>query len=169
VRSPIATGSSCIVGPSSAPAIEEINGMAPRQRRAALIYSTFAATPHVGSFVVDLPPSARPEATLTSKPRADHDPRAAFAALYESTDPPIGPAHTTDARQFDAIVLCYLGAVAAKTTDPRLARSISAPRPGWPRYSWQTLDDAILALQQGQVIQYVGVSGRFGVGPPGVT
>lgn len=68
---------------------------------------------------------------------------------------------TFDAQAFDAVVLCYLSAVAAGTTKGSAMkdelRAITAA-PG-RKYTWLELDQAIRALEAGQEIDYEGVSG----------
>jgi branched-chain amino acid transport system substrate-binding protein len=68
---------------------------------------------------------------------------------------------TFDAQEFDAVVLCYLSAVAAGTTKGAdmkdELRAITAA-PG-RKYTWLELDQAIRALEDGQDIDYEGVSG----------
>jgi branched-chain amino acid transport system substrate-binding protein len=68
---------------------------------------------------------------------------------------------TFDAQEFDAVILCYLAAVAAGSTDGSdmkdELRAITAA-PG-RKYTWQELDEAIRALESGQDINYEGVSG----------
>ena len=61
------------------------------------------------------------------------------------------------------MILCYLAAVAAGSTDgtdmAAELRDISGP-PG-DKFSWQQLPDAIEALQNGDDIDYVGASGEI--------
>ncbi len=68
---------------------------------------------------------------------------------------------TFDAQEFDAVVLCYLSAVAAGTTKGEdmkdELRAITAA-PG-RKYTWLELDQAIRALESGKDINYEGVSG----------
>jgi branched-chain amino acid transport system substrate-binding protein len=68
---------------------------------------------------------------------------------------------TFDAQEFDAVVLCYLSAVAAGTTKGAdmkdELRAITAA-PG-RKYTWLELDQAIRALENGEDINYEGVSG----------
>ena len=68
---------------------------------------------------------------------------------------------TFDAQQFDAVVLCYLSAVAAGSTSGKAmtdkVREVSAP-PG-RKFTWQQLDQAVKALEAGQDIDYDGASG----------
>ena len=70
---------------------------------------------------------------------------------------------TFDAQNFDAVVICYLAAVAAGSAEGAdLASSIqtvSAP-PGDP-YTWEELPEAIEALQNGDDIDYQGASGAI--------
>jgi hypothetical protein len=99
---------------------------------------------------------------------ASRDPAAeAFDDLYASTEPTDIGLRTFDAQNFDAVVLCYLAAVAAGSTDGRAmadhVREISAP-PGH-RYTWQQLPEAIRALSSGKDIDYEGASGPIGLSP----
>ena len=68
---------------------------------------------------------------------------------------------TFDAQEFDAVVLCYLSAVAAGSTEGEAMkdelRAITAA-PG-RKYTWLELDQAIRALENGTDINYEGVSG----------
>jgi ABC-type branched-subunit amino acid transport system substrate-binding protein len=70
---------------------------------------------------------------------------------------------TFDAQNFDAVVLCYLAAVAAGSTEgadmAEQVQAVSAP-PGDP-YTWEELPEAIEALQNGDDIDYLGASGAI--------
>jgi ABC-type branched-subunit amino acid transport system substrate-binding protein len=68
---------------------------------------------------------------------------------------------TFDAQQFDAIVLCYLSAVAAGSTDGKLMKDELRDITHAPgtKYTWLELDKAIRALEAGEDIDYEGVSG----------
>ncbi len=85
----------------------------------------------------------------------------AFDKLYTSSAPKNVDRQTFDAQNFDAVMLCYLAAVAAGSTDGQdmadHVQDISAP-PG-TEYTWQQLPEAIKALQNGDDIDYVGASG----------
>jgi len=76
---------------------------------------------------------------------------------------------TFDAQAFDAVVLCYLSAVAGGSTagvDMRdKVREVSAP-PG-RKYTWQQLDQAVKALEAGQDIDYDGASGPIDLNDAG--
>ncbi len=86
-------------------------------------------------------------------------PADAFARLYSGSkgDPP----QRFSAQTFDAVVLCYLSAVAAGAAEgTKMAaevREISAP-PG-TKYTWEQLPAAIRALKSGDDIDYEGASG----------
>jgi branched-chain amino acid transport system substrate-binding protein len=66
-----------------------------------------------------------------------------------------------DAQAFDAVVLCYLSAVAAGSNKgyrmARQVRDVSGP-PG-TKYTWRQLPEAIRALESGHDIDYQGASG----------
>jgi branched-chain amino acid transport system substrate-binding protein len=86
----------------------------------------------------------------------------AFDDLYTSSEPKDVDRQTFDAQNFDAVILCYLAAVAAGSTDGQdmadaLASGISAP-PG-EAFTWEQLPEAIEALQNGEDIDYQGASG----------
>jgi ABC-type branched-subunit amino acid transport system substrate-binding protein len=74
-----------------------------------------------------------------------------------------GPAkrQTYDAQEFDSVVLCYLSAVAAGSTNAKdmakKVQEVSAP-PG-RKFNWMQLDQAVKALEAGQDIDYDGASG----------
>jgi ABC-type branched-subunit amino acid transport system substrate-binding protein len=92
----------------------------------------------------------------------DGDPsEEAFDQLYTEADPRDVERQTFDAQNFDAVVLCYLAAVAAGSTEgadmAAEVREISGP-PG-DQYTFEQLPDAIQALQDGDDIDYQGASG----------
>jgi ABC-type branched-subunit amino acid transport system substrate-binding protein len=92
----------------------------------------------------------------------DDDPSSqSFDDLYTSSEPKDVDRQTFDAQNFDAVILCYLAAVAAGSTDGQdmadQVRDISAP-PG-DEYTYDKLPDAIEALQNGDDIDYQGASG----------
>ena len=76
---------------------------------------------------------------------------------------------TFDAQAFDAVVLCYLSAVAAGSTagvDMKdKVREVSAP-PG-RKYTWLQLDQAVKALEAGHDIDYDGASGLIDLNESG--
>ena len=76
---------------------------------------------------------------------------------------------TFDAQQFDAVVLCYLSAVAAGSTKGSAmadeVRDVSAP-PG-RKFTWLQLDQAVKALEAGQDIDYEGASGPINMNDDG--
>jgi branched-chain amino acid transport system substrate-binding protein len=85
----------------------------------------------------------------------------AFDKLYTSSEPKDVDRQTFDAQNFDAVMLCYLAAVAAGSTDGQdmadALQDVTAP-PG-TQYTWEQLPEAIDALQNGDDIDYVGASG----------
>jgi ABC-type branched-subunit amino acid transport system substrate-binding protein len=115
----------------------------------------------------DLPGSAGEDATEGARGTAPGAPdegeaSTAFDELYTNADPKNVDRMTFDAQNFDAVILCYLAAVAAGSTDgtdmAAEVRDISGP-PG-DTYSWEQLSDAISALQDGDDIDYEGASGQ---------
>ena len=83
----------------------------------------------------------------------------AFDTLY--TDAPGPERQTFDAQNFDAVILCYLAAVAAGSTDGAdMAGELrNVTGPGGDKYTFEQLPDAIRALQDGNDIDYEGASG----------
>ncbi|MGH2994465.1 MAG: ABC transporter substrate-binding protein [Solirubrobacterales bacterium] len=86
-----------------------------------------------------------------------------FDEAYSQFDPRDVDRQTFDAQNFDAVILCYLAAVAAGSTDgtdmAAEVRDISGA-PG-DEYTYLTLPDAIEALQNGDDIDYNGASGEI--------
>jgi branched-chain amino acid transport system substrate-binding protein len=101
--------------------------------------------------------------TLQAAP--DGDPAsAAFRELFAkggSGEPP-GP---FSAQTFDAVVLCYLAAVAAGSADGAeigpFIPSASAPR--GDKLTWEELPKAIRALEAGKEVDYQGASGPLDI------
>lgn len=85
----------------------------------------------------------------------------AFDQLYQQSEPQNVDRNTFDAQNFDAVVLCYLAAVAAGSTDGKemAAQLQDVTGPPGTKYTWQQLPDAIKALQNGDDIDYVGAAG----------
>lgn len=111
-----------------------------------------------------LPESAGREATEGMRGTAPGSPDAgaaseAFDKLY--TDAPGPERQTFDAQNFDAVILCYLAAVAAGSTDGKdmAAELQDLTGPGGDKYTWEQLPDAVRALQNGDDIDYEGASG----------
>lgn len=83
----------------------------------------------------------------------------AFDAAYKAAP---GPARNLfDAPTFDDVTLCYLGAVAAGSSDGEaIAEAIvDATAPGGKKYTFEQLPQAIEALEAGEDIDYEGASG----------
>jgi ABC-type branched-subunit amino acid transport system substrate-binding protein len=92
----------------------------------------------------------------------DDESAQAFDDLWNDSDiEPDVERQTFDAQNFDAVVLCYLAAVAAGSTEgadmAEVVQDISAPE--GDQYTWDQLPDAIEALQNGDDIDYQGASG----------
>jgi len=90
---------------------------------------------------------------------ADTEAATAFDDLF--TQAPGPDRQTFDAQNFDAVTLCILAAVAAGSSDgPAIQEQIQnvASAPG-DQYDWTQMADAITALQEGEDIDYEGVSG----------
>ncbi|MGH9033959.1 MAG: ABC transporter substrate-binding protein, partial [Acidimicrobiia bacterium] len=83
----------------------------------------------------------------------------AFDTLF--TEAPGPERQTFDAQNFDAVMLCYLAAVAAGSTEgadmAEQVRAVSGP--GGEQFTWEELPQAIEALERGDDIDYQGASG----------
>jgi ABC-type branched-subunit amino acid transport system substrate-binding protein len=83
----------------------------------------------------------------------------AFDSLYKKAP---GPARNLfDAPTFDDVILCYLAAVAAGSSDGEAIADaiVDVTGPGGQKYTFEQLPQAIEALQEGQDIDYEGASG----------
>ncbi len=87
------------------------------------------------------------------------DAAEAFDKLF--ADAPGPGRQTFDAQNFDAVILCYLAAVAAGSTDGKdmAAELQNVSGPGGDKYTFEQLPAAIEALQNGDDIDYEGASG----------
>ena len=138
----------------------------PALARAGVDFSNTFVTDGLAS--TSLPEDAGEESTEGIRGTApgtpdDEDQTKAFDELYTSSEPTDVDRQTFDAQNFDAVILCYLAAVAAGSTEgadmAEVVQSISAP--GGTEYTWEELPDAIEALQNGDDIDYVGASGAI--------
>jgi ABC-type branched-subunit amino acid transport system substrate-binding protein len=99
----------------------------------------------------------------------DEEQAKAFDEAYKAAEPANVDRLTFDAQNFDAVVLCYLAAVAAGSAEgadltPEI-QAVSGP-PGDP-YTWEELPEAIEALQNGDDIDYQGASGAIDIDDAG--
>jgi branched-chain amino acid transport system substrate-binding protein len=87
----------------------------------------------------------------------------AFGELYEQSPPQDVERQTFDAQNFDAVMLCYLAAVAAGSTDGQaIADALQdVSGPGGKKFAWNQLPQAIQALENGEDIDYVGAAGEI--------
>jgi branched-chain amino acid transport system substrate-binding protein len=86
-------------------------------------------------------------------------PGEAFSTLFD--DAP-GPARAPfNSQNFDNVILCYLAAVAAGSTDGAEMRDVLRDITNAPgdEYTWEDLPGAIEALQNGEDIDFQGASG----------
>jgi ABC-type branched-subunit amino acid transport system substrate-binding protein len=116
----------------------------------------------------DVIESAGAEATVGLRGTApgvpdDETQAQAFDEAYNAAEPADVDRMTFDAQNFDAVMLCYLAAVAAGSTEgadiAEQIQAVSGP-PGDP-YTWEELPEAIEALQNGDDIDYQGASGAI--------
>jgi ABC-type branched-subunit amino acid transport system substrate-binding protein len=126
-----------------------------------------------GLFSSDLPDSAGREATegmRGSFPGAPDGGEAAegFDRLFKQAGGP-KERQAFDAQNFDAVILCYLSAVAAGNAEGRAmadqVRNVSNA-PG-QKFTYLQLADAIRALQNGDDIDYDGASGPIDLNEDG--
>ena len=109
----------------------------------------------------------RPNPGVTPAPAAD-----AFDAEYLERDTEGIGRGTFDAQAFDAVMIAFLAALQAGSSDPAEIRdnlqAVSGP-PG-TQYTFEELDDAINAILAGEDIDYEGASGSVNLdenGDPG--
>ena len=90
-------------------------------------------------------------------------PSEAFDTLYEQSAPKNVERGTFDSQNFDAVMLCYLAAVAAGSTEGEEMKDELQDVTGPPgdKYTWQQLPEAIKALQDGKDIDYNGAAGEI--------
>jgi branched-chain amino acid transport system substrate-binding protein len=83
----------------------------------------------------------------------------AFDKLYKQAPGP--PRNLFDSTTFDDVILCYLGAVAAGSTDGKeIAEAITdVTGPPGKKFTFEQLAQAAEALENGEDIDYEGVSG----------
>jgi ABC-type branched-subunit amino acid transport system substrate-binding protein len=83
----------------------------------------------------------------------------AFDKLYTSA--PGAKRQTFDAQNFDAVMLCYLAAVAAGSADGDKIKDeiVNVSGPPGTKYTWQQLPEAVKALDNGDDIDYEGAVG----------
>ena len=93
----------------------------------------------------------------------DTDTAKAFNTLFEDSNMKPKARNTFDAQNFDAVMLCALAAVASGSTEGsdiqgEIQNVASAPG---DQYDYTQLSDAITALQNGDDIDFEGVSGSL--------
>jgi ABC-type branched-subunit amino acid transport system substrate-binding protein len=113
-------------------------------------------------------PDAGAEATVGLRGTAPGTPEEgeaseAFDQLFTESEPTDVERQTYDGQNFDAVILCYLAAVAAGSTEgadmAEVLQDVTGP-PG-DKYTWEQLPEAIEALQNGDDIDYVGAAGEI--------
>jgi ABC-type branched-subunit amino acid transport system substrate-binding protein len=87
----------------------------------------------------------------------------AFDRLFTSSPPQNVERNVFDAQNFDAVILCYLAAVAAGSTDgtDMAAELQGITGPPGQKYNWQQLPQMIEALQNGDDVDYIGAAGEI--------
>ena len=101
--------------------------------------------------------------SFDTEPPEQSDASTAFDELFAKSDPKHVGRGPYDAQNFDAVILCYLAAVAAGSTDgadmAEALGDVSGP-PG-DEFTWEQLADAVDTLENGDDIDYVGASGEI--------
>jgi branched-chain amino acid transport system substrate-binding protein len=101
------------------------------------------------------------QGTAPGVPDKDQSSQAFDDLWNQSNIEPDVDRQTFDAQNFDAVILCYLAAVAAGSTEgadmAEVVQDVSAPE--GDQYTWEELPEAIEALQNGDDIDYQGASG----------
>jgi len=113
-------------------------------------------------------PEAGDEATVGLRGTAPGTPEEgetakAFDDLFTGSEPKDVDRQTFDGQNFDAVILCYLAAVAAGSTEgaDMAAELQDITGPPGDKYTWEQLPEAIEALQNGDDIDYAGASGEI--------
>jgi branched-chain amino acid transport system substrate-binding protein len=87
----------------------------------------------------------------------------AFDKAFKAAPPQDVERLTFDAQTFDSVMLCYLGALAAGSTEGQAIadelQNVSGP--GGTKYDYTQLSEAIQALENGEDIDYVGAAGEL--------
>jgi ABC-type branched-subunit amino acid transport system substrate-binding protein len=112
---------------------------------------------------IDAPPEIVEGMQLTAPGSPDEgEATEAFESLYEQAEPE-ERLQVFAAQTFDAVVLCYLSAVAAGSTDgAELAdQLIDITGPPGDKYTFEQLPEVIEALQNGDDIDYEGAGGTI--------
>ena len=93
----------------------------------------------------------------------DAEASVAFDEAYKAAEPTDVDRLTFDAQNFDAVILCYLAAVAAGSSEgadiAETLQDVSGPE--GDEYTWAELPAAIEALQNDDDIDYQGASGAL--------
>jgi ABC-type branched-subunit amino acid transport system substrate-binding protein len=102
------------------------------------------------------------QATAPGSPNEGEAPEA-FATLFEESEPADVELAIFAPQNFDAVILCYLSAVAAGSTDgaDMAAEIVDITGPPGDQYSFEQLADAVEALQNGDDIDYEGAAGAL--------
>jgi hypothetical protein len=90
----------------------------------------------------------------------------AFDKLY--TEAPGPERQTFDAQNFDAVILCYLAAVAAGSTDGKdMAAELQDLTQGGDKFTYEQMPDLIKAIENGDDVDYEGASGPIDLNDKG--
>ena len=102
------------------------------------------------------------KATAPGSPNEGEAPEA-FATLFEESEPTDVELAIFAGQNFDAVILCYLSAVAAGSTDgaDMAAELVDLSGPPGDQYTFEQLGDAVEALQNGDDIDYEGAAGAL--------
>ncbi len=102
------------------------------------------------------------QATAPGSPNEGDTPEA-FADVFAESEPADVEQAIFAAQNFDAVMLCYLAAVAAGSTEgaDMAAEVIDISGPPGDQYTFEELPDAIEALQNGDDIDYEGAAGSL--------
>jgi branched-chain amino acid transport system substrate-binding protein len=98
--------------------------------------------------------------TIPGAPGDDEE-SSAFASRYAEAEPEDVKRAPFDAQAFDAVVLCYLAALSAGSSDGAeiAAHLPEVSGPPGEDFTWEELPEAVEALGKGKRIDYEGASG----------
>jgi len=159
----VGDGASCLAGPWTTESVVAV------AQKVAIPDSVLLISPAAtGDELTDLDDDRLVNRTVTAEsfdtePPEESDAATAFDELFVKSDPKDVGRGPYDAQNFDAVILCYLAAVAAGSTDgadmSEALGDVSGP-PG-DEFTWEQLADAVDTLEDGDDIDYVGASGEI--------
>ena len=159
----VADGASCLAGPWSTESVVAVAQKVAIPDSVLLISPAATGDELTGLDDDRLVNRTVPPESFDEEAPAEGEAATAFDELFADSDPKHVGRGPYDAQNFDAVILCYLAAVAAGSTDgaemSETLGDVSSP-PG-DDFTWEQLPDAVGKLEDGDDIDYVGASGAI--------